>query len=584
MANPAHLLARAAQAHRAGQMGEAEAAYLRVLNANPSHADALQLLGVLRLQQNRTGEGIALLRRALAVAPSHSAALLNLGHGLRMTGDMKAAAEAYARVPPLGPNGLSACLARAEIHLELGEMVPAERALREALRLSPDHPDALNNLASLLGGQHRFLEARGLLSRLLGMVPDHAAGLANLARIERRLARPDRALAAIARLRGVGAGVVEADLIEGLCRMDLGENDAARECLEAALAAKPHLTEALEGLAQITKARPGDPLIGRILEALEQPGLSPADAALLHYAAAKYHDDTGHPEAAIRAAIAAKQACPAPFDIAAHEARTQKMIAAFDECFFANRAGFGDESEVPVFVLGMPRSGTTLAEQVIASHAQAAGAGELPFFQGLARQLGFASADPDAFIAQCKALGKADVQVLARAYLEDMRQRFPSALRVVDKMPHNFEQVWLIRLLFPRARIIHCTRDAADTCLSIFMHHFSQAHGYAQELGTLGRYYRSHERLMAHWRGVLPGAIHTHGYEEMVTDPEMSIRALLSACGLPFDDACLAFHRTPRAVMTFSRWQVRQPVYTSSVARWQRYQPWIGPLLSALSH
>ncbi|MDP4823862.1 MAG: sulfotransferase, partial [Aestuariivirgaceae bacterium] len=482
-----------------------------------------------------------------------------------------------------GAQGLAACLARAQIHLGLNEMAPAERALREALRLSPDHPEALNNLASLLGGQHRFLEARELLSRLLAMTPDHAAGLANLARIERRLARPDRALAAIARLRKVAEGAVEADLLEGLCRMDLGQNEQARDCLERALGVKPHLTEALEGLAQITRARPGDRLIARITQALEQPGLNAADSALLHYAAAKYHDDTGHPEAAIRSAMAAKAACPAPFDIDAQEARVDRMIDAFDECFFAIRAGYGEPSEVPVFVLGMPRSGTTLAEQVIASHPDAQGAGELPFFQGLARQLGFAGPDPDAFIAQCKALSKADTQVLARAYLEDVRERFPAALRVVDKMPHNFEQIWLIRLLFPRARIIHCTRDAADTCLSIFMHHFSQAHAYAQELGLLGRYYRSHERLMAHWRSVLPGALHTHGYEEMVTDPEAAIRALLAACGLPFDEACLAYHKTPRAVMTFSRWQVRQPVYTSSVARWQRYQPWIGALLAALS-
>lgn len=564
-------------------MARAEAAYLKLIRTDPANADALQLLGVLRLQQNRAGDGMALLRRALAVEPSHSAALVNLGHALRMKGDVKAAAEAYARVPQAGANGLSACIARAQIHLGLGQMVPAERALREALRLSPDHPEALNNLASLLGEQHRFLEARGLLSRLLALSPDHAAGLANLARIERRLARPDRALAAITRLRSVADGAVEADLLEGLCHMDLGRNEEARECLERALAVKPLLTEALEGLAQITKARPGDALITRITQALEVPGLGAADRALLHYAAAKYHDDTGNPEAAIRAAMAAKAASTASFDMELQEARVAKMMSAFDETFFANRVGFGSDSEVPVFVLGMPRSGTTLAEQVMASHGHAGGAGELPFFQGLARQLGFAAADPDTFITQCLDLSKADTQVLARAYLEDLHQRFPDAVRVIDKMPHNFEQVWLIRLLFPRARIIHCTRDAADTCLSIFMHHFSQAHGYAQDLATLGRYYRLYERLMAHWRSVVPGVIHNHAYEEMVTDPEASIAKLVSACGLPFDQACLAYHNTQRSVMTFSRWQVRQPVYTSSIARWQRYQPWIGPLLAALS-
>lgn len=340
-----------------------------------------------------------------------------------------------------------------------------------------------------------------------------------------------------------------------------GGDDAARACWERALGVKPFGTKAL----------PGDGLITRILQALDMPGIRAADRALLHYAAAKYHDDTGNPEAAIRAAMAAKAVSPASFDMALQVKRLAKMMSSFDEVFFANRIGFGSDSEVPVFLIGMPRSGITLAGKVIASHPQAAVAGELAFLPDLARQLGFEAPDPDGFIAQCMAMSKTDSQVLARAYLDGLHQRFPNARRVVDKMPHNFEQVWLIRLLFPRARIIHCTRDAADTCLSIFIHPFLQADAYAQDLALLGDYYRLYEKLMAHWRSVLPGLIHNHAYEEMVTDPEACLRKLVHACGLPFDPNSFADPNRQRSVTTFDRW------------RWQRYQPWIGPLLAALS-
>jgi hypothetical protein len=272
----------------------------------------------------------------------------------------------------------------------------------------------------------------------------------------------------------------------------------------------------------------------------------------------------------------------AAFDSKRGVAATDRLIDTFSADFLAGRSGFGDPSERPIFIVGMPRSGTTLTEQIVASHPKICGAGELEtMFHMVDAVPGLAGANKR--YPECvRDLTQASARDLARRYLVELNRYSRTAVRITDKMPHNFDKLGLISLMFPRARIIHCRRDPIDTCLSCFMHEFHKQHTYNCDLASLGLYYREYERLMAHWRTALPIALFELRYEDLVADQEAVSRALIEFCGLPWDDRCLEFHRADRSVQTPSAWQVRQPIYTKSVERWRKYQRHLGPLIEVL--
>ena len=261
------------------------------------------------------------------------------------------------------------------------------------------------------------------------------------------------------------------------------------------------------------------------------------------------------------------------------------LISSFDRALFLSRSTLGAASELPVFVLGMPRSGTTLVEQILASHPMVHASGEL-LASGLmidgiaslpaARQAG--KGYPEAV----RLVDRAAAEALAGRYLEAIGRDAGEAARVTDKLPFNFLRIGLIALLLPRARIIHCQRDPYDTCLSCYFQDFQDAQPFVYELERLGKYYREYERLMAHWRSVLPSPMLEVPYEALVNDPEPWCRRILEHCALPWDERVLRFFATERSVQTASFWQVRQPIYLSSVGRWRHYRKHLGPLFEAL--
>jgi len=258
------------------------------------------------------------------------------------------------------------------------------------------------------------------------------------------------------------------------------------------------------------------------------------------------------------------------------------VIATFGAEFFARTDRAGSQSELPVFIVGMPRSGTTLVEQILASHPMVHGAGELDYMrrimQTLPERLGVQRPIPE-----CAAnIDTALAERIAEEHLQHLREHSASALRITDKTPSNFLRLGLIALLFPKARIIHCQRDPLDTCLSCYFLRFGQGQAFAYDLDDLGRYYRDCARLMEHWRRVLPSPLLEVPYEALVADQEGWSRRLIAFLGLDWDDRCLAFYRSERQVKTASVWQVRQPVYASSIGRWRRYAKHLGPLFAAL--
>jgi hypothetical protein len=251
--------------------------------------------------------------------------------------------------------------------------------------------------------------------------------------------------------------------------------------------------------------------------------------------------------------------------------------------FFEARRNIGNPSEQPVFILGMPRSGTSLTEQIIASHDLADGAGEMVKMPDIRKSLGIRE---DGFMptyTMPSAIDSNTAAALAEDYLVTLRaNRKPNALRITDKLPHNFQNIWLIALLFPNARIIHCKRNPVDTCMSIFLRNFGDGHWYTRDLETLGKFYKLYEEQVAHWKAVTGLKWYDNDYEQLVADPEPNIRRMIDFLGLPWDEKCLSHTETERSVMTFSRWQVRQPIYKTSVEKWRKYAPYIGPLLKEL--
>jgi tetratricopeptide (TPR) repeat protein len=364
----------------------------------------------------------------------------------------------------------------------------------------------------------------------------------------------------------------EAHLRQGQLLSEAGRFDEAAECFERSIELDPHDAAAYHGLVTSRKLTEQDaPLLARMEKQLGAAGTPPEQQMTFHFALGKalddlrqYADAAAHFDAAnrIRAALS-------PFDRADFVRQIDGLIASFTRGFFQAQAALGAGDEIPVLVLGMPRSGTTLVERIVSSHPKVAGGGELRFWRESRSRLAGASAASRARVA-------AEVR---EDYLRLLRSLGPGALRVTDKMPFNFLWLGLVHLLLPRARIVHCRRDALDTCLSIYQTQFTDNWGFAGDRGDLVAYYRQYARLMDHWRAVLPAdrLLEVH-YEEVTAAPEAAARRLIAFCGLPWDEGCVQPELNPGAVSTASKWQARQPIYRTSVERWRHYEPWLGEL------
>jgi Sulfotransferase family len=325
---------------------------------------------------------------------------------------------------------------------------------------------------------------------------------------------------------------------------------------------------------QVRKITDADrPLIARVQTYLQREHVAARTRMLLHFALGKAFDDLAEYEEAMRQFDLANRIRHGlqPFDRARALRHLRDAAARYTPDFFAERSGFGVADEAPVFVLGMPRSGTTLVEQIVSSHPQVVGAGELPFW----RQQAIAVDEAD----HPGTIDEAAAQRLAGEYLAVLRRFSATAARVTDKMPFNFLWIGLARLALPRARFIHCRRHPVDTCLSIYCTSLESLRGFVGNRDDLVFFYREYIRLMEHWRAVLPADRFIDvDYESLTADPETQARRLIAFCGLEWDTACLHPEGNGRAVQTASKWQARQPVYRSSVERWRRYEPWLGSL------
>ena len=432
----------------------------------------------------------------------------------------------------------------------------------------------------------RFIEAERIYRALLKLNPTEFGLLYRLGVLCLTDARPQEAVKWFDRAIARNRRSSDAHYGRAVALEELGDLAAARGAYERAVDLSPSNGLAHRGLADCTRYAAGHPHLAR-MEALARDldALPHIDRVHLYAALTKAYDDLQDYRQAARHMLDGNrmQRQQILYDEAVTLGQIDRVSAVFTSQLMAEKKGFGAASATPVFVVGMPRSGSTLIEQILASHPKVHGAGEIHDFGNSVASLGCGHFSSDTFLGQVPSMSAAQFQQIGAQYLRSTRALAQGNDRVVNKLPGNFIALGLIHLALPGAIIVHSRRNAIDTCLSRFSKIFVPGQAYSYDLGELGRYHRAYERLMTHWRRVVPAnALIEVDYEAVVTDLEGEARRLIAFCGLEWDDACLAFHKTRRSVTTPSKSQVRQPLYASAVGRWRPYQEMLQPLLQAL--
>ena len=567
----------------------------------------------------QTQAAAAAFKRAVAAEPDLAEAWRGLAEALELAGDEAGAQVARARQIKAGardPQLMAAAVAL--VDEKPGE---AEKLLRALLATRPDEPAAIRMLAEAVARLGRQEEAETLLLRVLEIAPGFSAARHNLATVLYRLGRSEDALVQLERLLGEEPTNPSYLNLKAAALARIGEYAQAIGLYEQVLARYPHqpkgwmsyghalktVGRSADCVAAYRKAVDQAPSLGEAwwslanmktyrfdaadLAAMEaqlaRADLSEDDRLHLDYALGKAHEDAGRYAESFAhyskgAALRREQIHYDPAVMSEHVARSKAALTAD---LFASRAGQGCPAPDPIFILGLPRAGSTLVEQILASHSAVEGTMELPDVTSMARRLGGAKSTKDvsAYPEILTTLDGEALKALGEEFLERTRvQRKTERPLFIDKMPNNFAHIGLIALMLPNAKIIDARRHPMGCCFSGFKQHFARGQNFSYGLEDIGRYYADYVELMAHFDAVLPGRVHRVIYESMIEDPETQIRALLDYCGLPFEEACLNFHENDRAVRTASSEQVRRPIFKDAVEHWQNYESWLDPLKTAL--
>ena len=599
-----------------GRLVEAAGAYQKIIAVAPDDAMAHAYLGQVLRSLGRNEEALAHLQRSLVLKPDYAEAHANLGNVLVALNRPQDALASYAKAQALNPrlaepyNNMGNLLASLDRHAEavvqfekalalrpgfvpamnnLGDSLSAlgrhEQAIvwfERALSIAPKDALAENNLGMALAALNRHEEAVKHYRNALAEQPDCPAALNNLGNSLDALVRPAESLEAFEKLLVLEPNNAWAYFSAGNAYRILGRLDDARRFYERAVALAPGVAAFHRTLVEAKRFRENDPQLA-VMEDLAQriASLPEKEQIELHFALAKAYDDIGRHGPAfehLQSGNALKRRMIA-YDETAQLGVLRHTEEAFTSELIAARRGLGNPSDRPIFIVGMPRSGTTLVEQMLASHPRVFGAGELLHMLDLV-SAGQAGAR---FPFDIASLSGEQLRQFGSLYVARLGSLAPLADRITDKLPANFSVAGLIHLALPHAHIIHVRRDPVDTCFSCYTNLFSRGFEFTYDLGELGRHYRAYESLMEHWRRVLPeGAMLEVQYEDLVADFEAQARRILAYCGLEWDEHCLSFHKTERAVRTASAGQVRRPLFSSSVGRWRPYKEQLRPLLDAL--
>ena len=596
---------------------EAEEILLRVIDLTPTFAKPYEDLGTLLLQQGLADKAIPLLEKATRLDPKQESSHFQLGKALAQVGRGAEADAAFERSFELSPT--RGMMARAAEHHAAGRLEEAERLCRQVLQQEPRHVDALRMLGLVAAAAGDLDEAENLLRQALAGAPDHVPAMFELGRVLKELERPDEAIEvyktlialqpdnarAHYRLAGVlapaamteqsaaayrrcleldpehaGAWLGLGHMLKTLGKQQEGI-DAYRRCLEL----EPEFGEAWFSIANLKTYRFEEAEIARMQQRLESDTVRDTSRVNFLFALAKAHEDRGDYATAWRYYEEgnAKQRLLVNYDPVLTETVNDELVEYFNADFFRDRAGCGNPDPSPIFIVGMPRSGSTLLEQIIASHSRVEGTSELPYIGRLTKSLNRNRADGMRYPQVLTELEPRHFNRLGQNYLEMARMhRVEGTPHFIDKMPNNFPLVGFIHAILPNARIIDARRHPLDACTGNLRQLYARGQTFSYDQTDIGEYYLQYQRMMDHWDEVLPGKVLHVQYEHVVADLETQVRRILEFLGLPFEDACVNYHDTDRAVRTASSEQVRQPIYTSGIGYWRNYEDQLRELQEVL--
>ncbi len=555
-----------------------------LLGYHPQHVQGLLLLAVNLQRLGDVNEAIKHCELASTLDRNNPEPYLQLGRLYSATNSMRKSEESFMKALQLDHDNVRAMSGLALVHRSRQDIDSAVTLLRKAIDIDPEHAHAYNDLGIIYRESGKYSEAERCYRTAVDLDESLIEAWINLGFLYTATSEYEKSLDSFQKALAIDSSNVDAAAGETGVLFRKGSVSEAYDKISLLIktgSVNPQLATIYADVSSAFDCE--DDAIRLLQNALDEDGLAVSQQIDLHYAFGKLLDSAGEYDESFRHYEIANELRPASFDQDKFEQSIDLLISVFSKepPGVALRPNMSHEQ--PIFIVGMPRSGTSLVEQIISSHSSVYGAGELNSIHMLAERLGKTSEEGGGYPGCIFNLGEKELNDAADEYLGALRGLAPNALRVTDKMPGNFIHLGLINRLFPQARVIHCIRDPLDTCLSCYFQHFSTGHDYSYYLQSLGFYYRQYKRLMNHWSSVLTMPVMDVQYESLVQSPEEYCRAIIEFCGLEWEDECLEFYRNKRVVTTASYDQVRRPIYSSSIGRWKKYDNFLGSLRQALS-
>ncbi len=572
-----------ARAYRSdGRAARAREEVRRVLERKPHHHCAWLAYGDCLVDLEQYADARIAFERARLIDPERQR--IEKATAALAADDRKTSEQIFREILRENPSHVAALCGLAGLSLAADKGADAERLLRHALKQSAQSPLAWRGLGQALLALGRLEEAQTAARHLLKVEPENPQSWITIASVSTRLLRQEEALEAYEQAARLKPEEVRLRMSIGHIYKTLGRRNDSEAAYKAALGMDPETAEAYWSLADLKNYSFSDSEIAAMEQLLTNGGIERPKAAQLNFALGKAFEQRRNYENAFAhyARGNALRRLDAPFDIEHFEHRTARIRAFFNEAFFADCTGSGDPSAAPIFIVGLPRSGSTLIEQILASHSRVEGTMELPNIISITHQFDDMTANRDGYPETVRGAPAGLLCALGGRYLDETAPLRAGREHFTDKLPNNFSHIGLIHAMLPNATVIDARRHPMDSCFSTFKQHFAEGQTFSYDLGDLGRYYRCYLSLMDHWDAVLPGKVLHIQYEDLVRDTETNIRRLLDHCRLPFESACLSFHQTRRSVRTASAEQVRQPIYSSGVGHWRHFEKELQPLRRAL--